>query len=491
MIGLIFRAALIVVLIVGLYGAYKPLPPGLDLAGPEHELSNSSIHFYRDVTYTNSEGMRQSDQQIFDEIFRMIDGAQEYLLLDMFFYSDFLGTGTSSYRQLARELTDKLVAKKQQNPGVTIQVITDPINTMYGGFEPEHFARLKESNISVIVTDLRPLRDTNPLYSAFWRTFFRWIPDELPGHVFPNPLDMSKPKVPIQAYFDSFNFKANHRKVVVADYQQGDKVGIATLVTSANPHDGSSAHTNTAIKVDEYIWRDAIESERATAAFSHVTLAMPSENLIARTNASTDIHIDSEETIKTQFLTERAVERKIIEQIDTLKKDDSLDMAMFYLSDRHIVRELEHADQRGVAIRLLLDANKDAFGREKNGIPNRQVAHELLTDSAGTTQVRWCDTHGEQCHSKILIFKHGETHSMIQGSANLTSRNLDNLTLESDIFIAGSASTTAIADARRYFETAWNNDGNNYSLDYAAYADTSVFKTVWYRIGEFTGMSRY
>ena len=38
---------------------------------------------------------------------------------------------------------------------------------------------------------------------------------------------------------------------------------------------------------------------------------------------------------------------------------------MFYLSERKIVKGLIAAHERGVKLRILLDPNKDAFGREK------------------------------------------------------------------------------------------------------------------------------
>ena len=50
---------------------------------------------------------------------------------------------------------------------------------------------------------------------------------------------------------------------------------------------------------------------------------------------------------------------------------------MFYLSERKIISAIKKAHSRKVKVRLLLDPNKDAFGREKNGIPNRSVAYEL------------------------------------------------------------------------------------------------------------------
>ncbi len=41
-------------------------------------------------------------------------------------------------------------------------------------------------------------------------------------------------------------------------------------------------------------------------------------------------------------------------------------MGMFYLADRQVIKGLLKAAWRGVDIRLILDANKDAFGLEKN-----------------------------------------------------------------------------------------------------------------------------
>ena len=78
-------------------------------------------------------------------------------------------------------------------------------------------------------------------------------------------------------------------------------------------------------------------------------------------------------------------------------------------------------------VRVLLDPNKDAFGREKNGIPNRQVASEL--NDAGVN-VRWCNTQGEQCHSKMIIKSNGQQAELILGSANFTARNLKNYNLQ-------------------------------------------------------------
>ena len=165
---------------------------------------------------------------------------------------------------------------------------------------------------------------------------------------------------------------------------------------------------------------------------------------------------------------------------------------MFYIADRDIVEALKRADQKGVTIRMLLDPNKDAFGREKNGTPNRQVAHELIQNSNGNTTIRWCDTHGEQCHSKLLLIETGEQVVMMQGSANYTKRNLQDYNLETNVIITGKKSAQIFNDIEAFFETQWNNEENKfYSTVYETYEDRSTYKTIVCRLKEFTGLSRW
>ncbi len=471
-------------LIVGLYGLIKPVPEGVNRASETYSISDQDVHFFADKTYVDESGIRHSEQQIFDEVIKMINEANHYILIDMFLFNDFLGTATSSYRSLSSELTNALVSKKQQNPEIIIQVVSDPINTVYGGYESPHFKTLRENNIPVILTDLTALRDSNPLYSGFWRTFLQWLPDNKSEHI-PNLFDINKPKTSFVAYLNSFNFKANHRKLLLADYKRDEKAGFAVLITSANPHDGSSSHSNTAIRVDSQIWQDVVKSESAVAKFSNSPFIDPKADLVVNSEndkKSTDV----------QLLTEEAIKVRILELINSLEKNDTLDMAMFYISDRDIVKALKKADEKEVKIRLVFDPNKDAFGREKNGIPNRQVASELINNTKGNTEIRWCNTHGEQCHGKLILFKRGENYSLIQGSANLTRRNLENFNLETNVLVLGSTSTTAISAGQIFFDEVWNNEnGKNYTTDYSTYADDSLSKKVLYLITEFTGMSSY
>ena len=162
---------------------------------------------------------------------------------------------------------------------------------------------------------------------------------------------------------------------------------------------------------------------------------------------------------------------------------------MFYLSERKTVEAVLAAKQRGVKLRVLLDPNKDAFGREKNGIPNRQVASEL--HQAGI-DLRWCNTQGEQCHSKMIIKSNAKDSELILGSANFTARNLKNYNLETDLRIIGSREQQVFVDAQQYFDQAWSNINDQHmSVDYAKYADESKAKYWLYRFMEWSGLSTF
>jgi phosphatidylserine/phosphatidylglycerophosphate/cardiolipin synthase-like enzyme len=193
---------------------------------------------------------------------------------------------------------------------------------------------------------------------------------------------------------------------------------------------------------------------------------------------------------RVRILTEKRIKEAVLEAVDAADRGDSLRLAMFYLSDRDIIGALKRASSRGVSTQVLLDPNKDAFGREKGGIPGRPVAHELTR--AGVP-LRWCDTHGEQCHMKLLLVDYADGSSaLLAGSANFTRRNLENFNLETNAAVHGPGDTAAIAAARDFFDLTWNNGPDQLiSTDYASYADESLLKRALYRFMEGTGISTF
>ena len=457
---------------VGGYNVFKPLPVGLSFAGQIRQVNE--IAFYKDLTWVDVEGRRHSQQEIFDQVLTMINGARDFIMLDMFLFNDFIGKEQAPYRRLAQEVTDALVAQKTKYPEMLTVVITDPINTVYNGMESIYFSRMEAENIQVVFTDLERLRDSNPAYSAFWRIFVKPFGNSA-GGLLPNPF--GKGRVTLRSYLALFNFKANHRKIIICDGAEG----LSALVTSANPHDGSSVHGNVALYFTGPAVLDLLQSEKAVLDFSGgPTLPLyPAGNLQ---------NIDTETTI--QIVTEKKIKDVLIAALSQAGVGDKLAMLTFYLSDRDIISALKKAHGRGATVRVLLDPNKDAFGREKNGIPNRQVAGELV--KAGIP-VRWSNTHGEQSHTKMFLAEDRQGRStVILGSANFTRRNLEALNLETDIAIRGPKTTPIFQDVRKYVDLLWSNiDGREFSVDYNEYADNSFLRRLQYRWMEATGMSTF
>jgi phosphatidylserine/phosphatidylglycerophosphate/cardiolipin synthase-like enzyme len=470
-----YIATIIALMAVGyfasaIYHIYKPLPEGLDFEG---RLRHANIKFLADETYIDIQGRQQADQQIFNEMLKLIQEARTTIVLDMFLYNPEIGAAKTTHRPLTQELTNALISKRRQIPGIDITVITDPINSVYGGIAPEHYRQLRKSGIEVIETDLTPLRASNPLWSGFWYICCQGLGNNPEKGWLPNPFGQEK--VTLRSYLHLINFKANHRKTLVVDTEAGWKA----LVTSANPHDGSSRHSNIGLVVTGNTAMDVLKTEQAVARMSQGE---------APVVVVGEFEEDSNYP-QVQVLTEEAIYRKALDLINSAKANEQIDLAMFYLSERHIIKALIAAHGRGVKLRILLDPNKDAFGRQKNGIPNRQVAMEL--HQVGIP-LRWCNTQGEQCHSKILL-KRGENQSeIIAGSANFTARNLKNYNLETDLRVVGQPQAQVFVDAQRYFDTAWSNlNGRSMSVPYSQYADHSKLKYWTYRFMEWSGISTF
>ena len=462
---------LAVLVVVGLYNVYKPLPDGLSFAGPQRDTRH--VRFLRDITWADAGGQNHSHQEIFDTALSMIRQAKEFILLDMFLFNDLMGN-TTPYRLLSHELSEALITQKTRYPQIFIVVITDPINTVYGSTPNPYFDRLTGRGIHVIHTRLERLRDSNPMFSAFWRIFAQPF-DSGPGIMLPSPFGQGR--VSLLSYLQMLNFKANHRKVVICD--SADEY--AALVTSANPHDGSSAHGNIGIYFKGQAAVDLLASEAAVLKLSNGP-QLPPYRLPEEDVFSSPLAI--------QVLTESRIKDGLLGALNRAGPGDRVASVIFYLSDRHIIAALKNAAHRGAAVRVLLDPNRDAFGRTKNGIPNRPVAKELAQSNIA---VRWSNTHGEQAHAKLLLVQSGNGRSTaILGSANFTRRNLNDLNLETDIAVRGPSSDRFFVDSAEYIDQLWDNSGGRkFSVDYQNYADESLLKVVLYRWMEATGMSTF
>jgi phosphatidylserine/phosphatidylglycerophosphate/cardiolipin synthase-like enzyme len=503
----------IVLSVVALWAAtaawhtWKPLPPGAHVATPWQAIEPEDVRFIADVTSADAFGRPVVSHAIFDEALAIVATAREFVVLDFFLFNAHKGAQSDSSdspapRALSRELTDALIERKRADPGLQILVITDPINDVYGASPAPHFERLRAAGIDVVRTDLGLLRDPNPAWSSFWRLALGWWLDLIDARVLPHPFEPAGKTATPGAWARLVNFKANHRKVLLADDGRG---GLTGIVSSANPHDASGAHSNIAMRLSGAVLEPLLASELAIADFSGWAGAIRRGGGISSPMVRTSAPATRDEpvslpdvadgrVIAARVLTEGAIREAIVERLDAAVRGDSVAIAMFYLAERGIVQALLDASDRGVEVRLILDPNKDAFGRTKSGIPNRQVAGELVARSDGAIKVRWYRTHGEQFHTKMVAIRGTDRVWLTAGSANLTRRNVRDYNLEANVAVEAGIDTALAAQVLAYFETLWSNRaplGIEYTADFDAYADPSQLRYWQYRVMEATGLSSF
>ena len=466
---------------IGIYHTHKPLPPGISYRGTAVPLEDPVL--LTDVTRHYQDGREEKDHEIYDEIFRLIGQANEFILVDLFLFNS-TGPEDVAHRPLARQLSEALLARKAEKPELAITVISDPLNTMYGGTTSPWFEALREGGIPVVETALRPLRDSNPTWSAVWRLCCQWFGNNPDGGWLGNVLGTNP--VTLRSYLALPNFKANHRKLVIAD-----EAGVMkAIVTSANPHDGSSRHSNLGLSFTGPAVTDLLKSERAVLAMSGADTTLVDKRISLTSNATAEPQNPGLPLVA--VLTESQIRDQALAMIQGASAGDQLDIAMFYLSHRAIVKALTDAAKRGAELRVLLDANNEAFGHQKSGIPNRQVAMELVQSGI---PVRWCNTLGEQCHSKLLVLaKENGPTELLLGSANFTRRNLDDLNLETDVWVSVAPQSQVATGVRQFFNQQWQKgpgDDPVMSLPYEHWADESGLHYWRYRIMEATGLSTF
>ncbi len=450
---------------ITLFAFWRDLPPGISHESKEFNIDHDNIKFLRDLTYMDNDH-QVYDQQIFKEVYKLIDKAEEFLVLDIFLFLETSIDTNSNYIHTTTKLTDKLIEKKNSNPDMPIYFITDEFNIFYYSHPNRHLEKMKDAGIHVIMTDMTKLRDSHQPYSLFWRLIPQWFGDPDYNGWLPNPFTEPKEKIAVRSLLKLLNFKANHRKLILSEK--------SAIITSANPHTASSLHSNIGFYVEGKILQDILYSEKAVAELSGTPI---------------DIHFSAKSTtgdITVKYITEGKIRKNLLHYMDRLSPNDTLDISVFYLSDRKIIKQLEALRQRGCYLRILLDPNKDAFGKEKNGIPNRQVAHELHPNGI---EIRWANTHGEQFHTKMAIFSRPDSTIIIGGSANFTKRNIGDKNLEANILIKTITGSDLSHTVKSYFHRIWNDE--KYSLNFDAYRDDSFFKYWLYRYQEFTGASTY
>ncbi len=464
------------------------LPAGLSFSGP---FRRTRVQLLTDLTYL-SEGSTVTEQSIFEAIFEVIEGAQAYLVLDLFLFNGDYPAGRD-YPQLSKSVVDALIDRKRRSPELPILVITDPINTFYGISARSHFARLEKAGIELVFTDLDRLPDSNPGYSFLYRSLADRS-SALSRFTLPNVLAPGKERMGLDSYARLLNFKANHRKVVLSERE--------AVVSSANPHDASAPNANFGFRVDGAVLADLLASERAVYEFSapggtFFTALLPEDGAgagaapegatVPEAATAPGIGNGKGHPAEVSLRTEGGIKEAALELLAQAHPGDLLVMGMFYLAEQELLAALKETANRGVAVQVILDKNKDAFGRSKTGLPNLPVAFEL---AEAKVEVRWAATHGEQYHPKFLGLIAENQIQILAGSGNFTRRNISNFNLETSLLVR-SESSELQREFLDYWQRQWSNQGALFTEPLRAYKKPKPWDSALYRFQEKTGLGTF
>jgi hypothetical protein len=474
-------AALLILWLIGVmvYQTHKPLPPGISYESPLYDVNN--VSFWQDITYPDGSETGQHEAQIMPRMLQIIEESRQFLVIDIFLLNDYTHK-EDQFPKVSQEFTDKLIAQKSAYPEMDIVVITDEVNTNYGSAPNHLLERMKAAGIKVVLTDVDKLRDSTPAYSAVWRTFIQWFGQSGEGWI-PNLMATGGPDITARSYLKLLNVKANHRKVIISEK--------TALISSGNVHDASAYHSNVALEVQGPILADILKAEQAAADLSGAGPLLSTDPGFAE--ESNEASSPSADGLQVRYVTEGKVYKYALQEIRAAAQGDTVWMGMFYLADDKVIEALLEASERGAEVRLLLDPNQNAFGRDKIGIPNRPVAMDLNKRSGGSIDIRWYNTTLEQYHPKLLFISKGSGRStVLSGSTNFTARNLDDYNLESDLMVTMEPDAPLHGELKGYFNRLWNNDGAVYSLPLEEYQDDMTWlKYIVFRTQKLLGFTTF
>ncbi len=477
-----------------LWQLQKPLPAGLHIMGTWQSLSLRDTRFLRDLTANDATGAPLNERQIDAELLQMVAQARDFLVLDTGLFGDLPAAGPNAPRlraapAVAATLIEALLQAKQQQPGLAVLLLIDPASVrLHVG--PDLLGRLRDAGIAVVPVDVGRLRAPAAAFVAAWQLCCRWWSPVAAAGVWPNPLGVGPSGVSMGLWGRTAGYQRSHRQLLIGDDGTG---GLTGLIFSRPLHAEAALHSAAALHLGGAALEPLLESEFVVAQFSGWTgggaMQERSQRLLERQRRSVATATGND-MARARVVSEAAIAQALVERIDATGRHDSIDIAALYLSQRELVRALLDAAGRGVAIRVLLDPGKDGYGYERSGVPNRQVASELVSASDGAVRVRWYRTHGEQFSPGFVHIRSAGHAWLMVGTAEFSRRDLDDMNLAAAFITELPSSAAASSDALSWFDTLWFNHaagGTEFSSDVDVYADASQLDYWHYRLLEAGG----
>jgi hypothetical protein len=477
-----------------LWHTNRRLPPGLHISGSWETLPLNEVRFLRDLSAADASGAPLSERQIDAELQRMILRAHEIVVLDAGLFGDLPAAGPRAARlrvapTIAMQITDALLRARQEQPSLQVLMLLDPASIELSvGSAP--LDRLRAAGIDVVPVVTGRLRAPDAAFVALWQLCCGWWNHGAGVGSWPNPIGVGPPGVAMGLWGRTAPYQRSHRQLIVADDGNGNLEG---MIFSRALNAEAALHSATALKIAGTAVAATLESEFAVAQFSGWSgggaMQSRAQRLIERQHqglASTP----SAQIARARVVSESTIGEQLVSLIDSTNRHDSIDVAALYLCQRELVRAVMDAARRGVAVRLLLDPDKDGYGYDRSGLPNRVVASELVAGSDGAVRVRWYRTHGEQFSAGFVLIRSARRTLLAVGTADLSRRDLDDFNLAAHFLVEVPPDFGPAVDALAWFDMLWFNrasGGIEYTTDADVYADASQLRYWQYRLLEATG----
>lgn len=134
-----------------IYHQEKSLPAGISYMGNKHRMTEENIEFLYDLTYQKND-KEIHEQEIFTEVFQMIEEAKEFLIIDMFMVNEF-SDESRDFPKLSSTFSEKIKTQLQKYPDMKVVFITDDINRSYSSHEAMQIDYLADYGAEIIYTD--------------------------------------------------------------------------------------------------------------------------------------------------------------------------------------------------------------------------------------------------------------------------------------------------------------------------------------------------
>ena len=448
------------------------LSKGLSMKSEVYNADN--VEFYYDLTY-KKDGETQYERQIWEQAYDILDKAQDFFLMDIFVFNDYVGKGVKEKLQplpIAEEFAQKILEKREKDPNVEIYLILDESNTFYGAFDNKTHKKLEQAGVKIGYVDLTKLRDPMLIYSTPWRLFIQPFGNPKNRGKLKNPIYEGTDKITIRSLLRALNAKANHRKLIMNEN--------TAMLTSANPHAEGSKHSNVAFKFSSPIIKEIYEAEKPVAQITKkdgsLKKKLPNKDF-------SKIPVSKNEKIKLQYFTNDVTAKDISQELKNAQFGEKVIIAQFFLSDRGIINDIRKAAKRGVKFEIILN-NSTA------GFPNKAAAGELMKYARKHNydiNVKFYNKGEEMYHVKMLSILKKDYLITYGGSTNFTRRNMRNFNLENELKIISAYDQKISKDILDYYDRLWTNRDGEFTLPYDEHKNEKLMNDLLFRFMEING----